>query len=299
MAEAIGANRRTAERLRDIILVHFDLEETQEDRFKRFRIPGAIASSFTQANVAEIAALQSAANAARRAGSVQAGLLDSLLGKVQAGLKREVKSRMAPDLDPLVRLQRHYVPAGPSLDHEPEAVAQIQGAMMAGQCLEFEYRPDGAAEAKWRRVVPVGLIHGPATYLVGKFPARDLPPVPFRLDRMCDVRISNEPGCAAEDWDLDAWMGQSFGIWREDGHDVILRVGGAAVERARNWRFHRDQRAEHDGEELVISFHSGGLREIAEHLFTWGGDVRIEAPEELRVIMRDRLIAGERSLLQT
>lgn len=35
--------------------------------------------------------------------------------------------------------------------------------------------------------------------------------------------------------------------------------------------------------------YSGGLREIAEHLFTWGGEVRIDGPEELRTMMRDRL----------
>ena len=38
-----------------------------------------------------------------------------------------------------------------------------------------------------------------------------------------------------------------------------------------------------------MRFYSGGLREIAEHLFTWGGEVRIEGPEELRKVMRDRL----------
>lgn len=289
MAEAIGANRRTAERLRDLILVHFDLEESLDDRHKRFRIPGAIPSAFTQPNVAEIAALQSLADTARKAGSAQAPLLESLAAKVQAGLRREVKSRMAPDLDPLVRLQRHHVPAGPMIEHAPETVAQVQGAMMAGMCLEFDYLADGASEAKWRRVIPLGLIHGPATYLIGKIPRRDLEPVPYRLDRMSAVRVSNQPGAAGEDWDLDAWMHASFGIWREEGHEIVLRVAAESAERARRWRFHPQQVIEQDGEELVVRFFSGGLREIAEHLFTWGGAVRIEAPEELRAVMRERL----------
>ena len=46
---------------------------------------------------------------------------------------------------------------------------------------------------------------------------------------------------------------------------------------------------EQDGEELVVWFFSGGLREIAEHLFTWGGAVMIEAPKELREMMQERL----------
>lgn len=289
MAATIGANRRTAERLRDLILVHFELEESVDDRHKRFRIPGTLPSAFTQPNVAEIAALQSLADTARKAGSAQAALLESLAAKVQAGLRREVKSRMAPDLEPLVRLQRHHVPAGPMIAHAPETVAQVQGAMMAGMCLEFDYVADGASEPKWRRVVPLGLIHGPATYLIGKIPGRDLEPVPYRLDRMSEVRVSNQPGAADDDWDLDAWMGESFGIWREEGHQIVLRVAAESADRARGWRFHPRQVIEQDGEELVVRFFSGGLREIAEHLFTWGGQVRIDGPEELRAMMRERI----------
>lgn len=296
MAELIGVNRRTAERLRDLILVHFDLEESTDDRHKRFRIPGALPSPFNQPNVAEIAALQSLMASAQRTGSAQAPLLASLLGKVQAGLKREVKSRMAPDLDPLVRLQRHHIPAGPLIEHSPETVAQIQGAMMAGVCLEFDYIAEGATEAKWRRVIPFGLIHGPVTYLIGKIPGRDLDPVPFRIDRMIAVRPSEEFGTPGDSWDFDEWMSRSFGIWREDGRDIVLRVAPEMAERARCWRFHPHQKIKEDGEELVVRFHSGGLREIAEHVFTWGGAVKIEAPDELREVMQARLDAAQAAL---
>ncbi len=293
MAGAIGANRRTAERLRDIVQLHFDLEERQDDRHKRFRIPGALSSPFTQPNAVEIAALQSALRTAQAEGSGRAAALESLAGKVQAGLRREVKSRMAPDLEPLVALQRQQVQPGPLLPSDPEALAQVQGAMMAGQCLEFDYRREGAEEPRWRRVVPVGLIHGPVTYLIGQMPGRDVDPAPYRLDRMSDVRLSDETGSAGEDWDLDAWMRQSFGIWREDAHDIVLRADADAAPRARAWRFHPDQRIEDDGNgELVIRFRSGGLREIADHLFTWGGTIRIEAPPELRAVMRERLDDG-------
>lgn len=296
MAEAIAANRRTAERMRDLVLVHFDLEESVDDRHKRFRIPGALPSAFTQPTIAEIAALQSLADAARRTGSAQAPVLDSLAGKVQASLRREVKSRMAPDLDPLVRLQRYHVPAGPVIEHAPETVAQVQGAMMAGMCIEFDYLADGATEPKWRRVTPLGLIHGATTYLIGKIPGRDLGPVPYRLDRISEARISNQPGAADEAWDLDQWMSESFGIWREEGQDIVLRVAPESTKRARHWRFHPQQVVEQDGDELVVRFFSGGLREIAEHLFTWGGTVRIEAPEELREVMRERLVRAAQAV---
>ena len=62
------------------------------------------------------------------------------------------------------------------------------------------------------------------------------------------------------------------------------------MPRARAWRFHPAQEFEADGDELLVRFRAGGLREIAEHLFTWAGDVRIEAPEELRDVMRERVL---------
>lgn len=296
MAEAIGSDRRTAERLRDVIRLHFELEEELVDRRKRFRIRGTLRRVYTRPNAAELAALQAAADGARRAGATHAPLLETLGAKVRAALDDREKRRLDPDLEPLARLQRQFVPAGPLATGDPAALAQVQGAIMAGQCLEFDYLREGWEEPRWRRVIPMGLIHGPVTYLIGKMPGRDQPPVPYRLDRMSDARIGNEPGCPADDWDLDAWMAGSFGIWREEGHDVVLRVSPVAMARGQAWRFHPGQVVEQDGDELVVRFHAGGLREIADHLFTWGGEVRIEGPEELRAVMRERLAAAAGSV---
>jgi predicted DNA-binding transcriptional regulator YafY len=44
----------------------------------------------------------------------------------------------------------------------------------------------------------------------------------------------------------------------------------------------------------IVRFHAGGLREMAWHLFTWGGAVRIIAPEELKETMNS-LAANIRS----
>ena len=293
MATAIHADRRTAERLRDVIRLHFDLdEETGADRRKRFRIRDSLRRHYTRPNAAELGALQVAADEARRIGSAQVPALDSLLAKIAASFDTRERSRLEPDLDALVGLQRVFVPAGPAIAHDPAALVQVQSAIMAGQCLEFDYLRDGAETPAWRRIVVVGLIHGPVTYVIGQIPDRPMEPAPYRLDRMRDVRLGNEVGVPAEDWDLDAWMAKGFGIWREDGHDIVLRGDADAAPRARAWRFHPDQVLEDDGEELLIRFHSGGLREIADHLFSWGGTISIEAPEKLREVMRERLDDG-------
>lgn len=297
MAVALGVDRRTAERLRNVIREHFNLDEQIDDeRRKRFRIREGVRRTWQRPLPSEVAALRAEALARRQEGAPQALQLEALLGKISLWLDDRERTRMAPDLEALVRLQRARVTAGPHVVADPQVLATVQQAILSGCCLEFEYMRDGASEAAWRRVVPFGIVHGPVTYLVGKLPEREEKPVFFRLDRMNEVRVSNTLGCAPEDWDLDGWMAESFGIWHDVPHEIVLRVAPASVERARAWRFHPAQIIEADGDELVVRFQTGGLRELAEHLFTWGGDVRIEAPDALRATMRERLDAAEHAL---
>lgn len=292
MAAELGVTRRTAERMRDVIAANFDLDEQLDDRTKRFRITGSLRRVYTRPTAAEVAALQAEADARRLESAPRAAVLDSLLHKVKGALDDREKRRLDPDLDALVRLQRTRVPAGPAVTADPQALAQVQQAILTGQCLEFDYQADGAPAPAWRRIAVYGLVHGPVTYVVGKMPTHDKPPAPYRLDRMTGVRLSNTPGCPPDDWDLDAWQRGSFGIWREDDHDVVLRVLAPGVARAKAWRFHPAQSVTDDGEDLLIRFRTGGLREIAEHVFTWGGEVVIDGPDALRAVMRERLAAA-------
>ena len=290
MAQALDVNRRTAERLRDVILLHFDLEDVAEGRTKRFRIREGLRRVYARPSAAELAALQAEVEARTREGAPQAPLLAGLLSKVRGALDTLEKARLEPDIDALARLQRTRVPAGPGVEATHAVMLAVQRAIVLGVAIAFDYVPEGASIAKARRVVPYGLIHGPVSYLVGKMVDRDLPPVHYRLDRISNPALGNEPHEVPADWDLDAWMAQSFGIWREDDHDIVLRVLPAAVAKARAWRFHPAQVVEQDGDDLLVKFRAGGLREIAEHLFSWGGDVRIEAPEDLRRVMRERVL---------
>lgn len=296
IAVALAINRRTAERLRDALRDEFDVEERMDDRAKRFFIRDRLGRAYTRPTAEEVAALEMEVATRRAEGAVHATHLSGLLSKVKSALDDREKRRLAPDLDALVRLQRSRIMAGPLLDASPEAVGVIQGAILSGHCVEFDYSSDGAQVPAWRMVVPYGLLHGPTTYLIGKMPDRDQEPVFFRVDRMTRTRITDRIACAPDEWDLDAWLARSFGIWREDHHDITLRVLPGAVVRARQWRFHPGQTFEQEGDELLVRFRAGGLREIAEHLFTWGGDIRIEQPDELRAVMRERVLLALGSL---
>ncbi|PZU16923.1 MAG: hypothetical protein DI591_05340 [Citromicrobium sp.] len=97
MAAELDVNRRTAERLRDVIRETFDLEDVVDDRRKRFRIPDGLRRIYTRPNAAEIAALQTEVTTLKRKGAAHAPQLESLLGKVKAAFDDREKRRLDPE----------------------------------------------------------------------------------------------------------------------------------------------------------------------------------------------------------
>ena len=297
MAVEIGQKRRSAERLRDIIALHFEIDTREDGRKKRFRIRDSLRRHYTRPNAQELAALQSEADAALRGGSPRAALLDPLLIKLRASLDDAEKHRIDPDFSELARLQRTLVAPGPFAPVAEDTLTTVIQAIMAGQCLEFKYHSQTMDEPQWRRIAPCGLLHASVSYLVGTFPDHELEPVPYRLDRMSNVEVSDVPNNLPESFNLDAWLARSFGIWRGASHEISLRIYAASAPRALGWRFHPHQNVEvlSDGS-VRITFSCGGLRELADHLFTWAGELEIEGPNALKIIMAERLEAARMTM---
>jgi predicted DNA-binding transcriptional regulator YafY len=158
-----------------------------------------------------------------------------------------------------------------------------------GRRLCFSYRAEGAEAPTSREVVPYGLLYGHRVYLVAAFPWEQAP-VNYRLDRMSNVRVTEETGVRPRDFNLDAYAARSFGVFQEEPHDVVLRFSAAVADEVAAFQFHPTQMLtrEPDGSTLV-RFRAGGLREVAWHLFTWGEAVRIVEPDKLKLIMSEWL----------
>ena len=111
--------------------------------------------------------------------------------------------------------------------------------------------------------------------------------------------VHAEEGVASPpaDFDLQAFASQSFGIYQDEIEDVTLRVSPEGAAEARAWRWHPTQSLEDqpDGG-VVVRFRASGMRELAWHLFTWGEQVTIVAPERLKAAMRTELEAARRAL---
>lgn len=300
MAGESGVGRRTAERMRDAVLALFpQAEEVSDPPTKRWRIRGGL-SAFEQApTTEELVELSKAAQGLRATGEPgRAAALEGLERKLKSAMRSTTLNRLAPDLEALVRAETIAVQAGPRPSADEAVLTEIRQAILAGQPLGFIYSRPGA-EARRRSVAPCGVMFGRANYLVAA--DRESGRVQtFRLDRMTAVKAEAGVAAPPEDFDLQAFASQSFGIYQDEIEDVVLQVTPSGAAEARAWRWHPTQAVEpqEDGG-VVVRFRASGMRELAWHLFTWGDRVRIVAPERLKTVMAGELATAQRALERT
>ncbi|MBX9803024.1 MAG: WYL domain-containing protein [Caulobacteraceae bacterium] len=297
MAQECGVGRRTAERMRDAVLALYPAaEEVSDPPSKRWRIRGGL-SAFEQApTTEELVELTRAAQGLRATGEPgRAAALEGLERKLKSAMRSTTLNRLAPDLEALVRAETIAVQAGPRPSADEAVLAEIRQAILAGRPLGFLYSRPGV-EARRRTVAPCGVMFGRANYLVAA--DRDSGRIQtFRLDRMSGVRAEDGVAAPPADFDLQAFASQSFGIYQDEIEDVVLRVTPGGAAEARAWRWHPTQTVEDRADGGVeVRFRASGMRELAWHLFSWGDQVEIVAPDRLKAMMREALEAAQAAL---
>ncbi len=297
MARDMRVARRTAERMRDAVLMLFpQVEEVSDPPSKRWRIRGGL-SAFEQAPTAtEMLELAKAASALRAAGEpARAAALEALERKLKAAMRSTTLNRMAPDLEALVRAETIAVQAGPRPSADEGLLTAIRGAVLAQQPLGFTYSRPGA-EPRRRTVAPCGVMFGRANYLVAA--DRETGRIQtFRLDRMTHVAPQDGVAVPPADFDLGVFASQSFGIYQDEIEDVVLRIAPEGAAEAKSWRWHPTQSFEDQADgAVIVRFRASGMRELAWHLFTWGEQAMILAPERLKAVMAGELAAAGRAL---
>jgi predicted DNA-binding transcriptional regulator YafY len=283
MAQASGAGRRTAERMRDALSALFpQMEEVAEGAIKRWRIPGGLDAMFQTPTAEELLELNKAASSLHGAGAEpRARILENLERKVRAAMRSSVLRRMAPDLEALVRAETIAVQAGPRPFEDEALIVTLRQALMAMKAIRFRYM-GGSRPGAVRTVAPFGLMFGRANYLVAAEHGAD-EPRNWRLDRIRDLTLLETAAAPPADFSLTDYANRSFGIYQDEPQDVVLRVTPAGAEDALGWRFHPTQIVEPqpDGS-VIVRFRASGMLELSWHLFTWGDKVEVLEPASLK-----------------
>jgi predicted DNA-binding transcriptional regulator YafY len=119
----------------------------------------------------------------------------------------------------------------------------------------------------------------------------------FALTGFARIELSDEVFERPLEFDLQAYLSRSFGVFQEEVHDVVWRFTPEAASEARQFLFHptQEMQDEPDGS-LTVRFRAGGMLEMCWHLFRWGDQVEVLEPEGLQKMYRRLLGATPRSL---
>ena len=295
MAERLGVGRRTAERMRDAVRDIFpQMEEVDDPPTRRFRIPAGLDGLFQAPTAEELAALSAAAEVfAQQGASARAGALKSLEQKVRSATRAGARRRLAPDLEALLQAETIAVQAGPRPFEDEAVLSAVREGLLSMRTLRFRYE-GGSQPGRMREVTPFGLLFGRSNYLVAD---EGQGPRNWRLDRIHDVAVTDRPAARPEGFSLQDYADESFGIFHDDTHDVVLRATPAGAEDALRWRFHANQTVEPQADgSVTVRFRASGMRELAWHLFTWGDRIEVLAPDVLKSTLAEEIETARRGL---
>lgn len=122
----------------------------------------------------------------------------------------------------------------------------------------------------------------PATYVLAYDRLRHAQRT-FKLERIQSARLLDEEYTIPEDFDPYAWLDASWGIMAEDPVEVRLRFSPVVERRVRESVWHHSQILTDlpDGG-CLLSLSVGGIREIKNWVMSWGAEVEVLDPPELR-----------------
>lgn len=119
---------------------------------------------------------------------------------------------------------------------------------------------------------------------------------PFRIDRVLEARLLTATFTVPDDFDIDAIVSGSWGIWQALGQDdVVLRFDRAIAERAREALWHRGASiTEREDGDLEASIAVASEVEMRSWVMGWGGSVEVLGPPSLREHVADAHRRGAR-----
>ena len=285
-----GVSRRTAERMRDMIVDRFiQAEEVNgDDRRKRWRIPQGTLKDMFQFTADELSTLSLAEESLRKANLTgQADALSKVIVKIKGAMKQELFRRIEPDTEALLEAQGFAKRPGPKLKINPEFMDTIKEAILSFKKLEIQYH--NADKVVVRQIVaPYGILYGNKHYLVAFSDyAKDFRYYP--LHKLTAVKLLDTYFERDEKFNLNDFTKNCFGVFQEEPFDVEWLFDKEVAEDASGYIFHPNQKMKFNPDgTLTVKFRAGGALEMDWHLYTWGNHVKVIQPKKWNKIIKRR-----------
>jgi predicted DNA-binding transcriptional regulator YafY len=289
VTERFSVSKRTAQRMLRALESQFaDTRITIGDEGrKRWHLPPGALRDLMSLSPEELAALDIAVETLKRSGlAVEAAGLLGLREKILALVPRSKAARLETDHEALLEAQGLAARPGPRQRVDRKIAAAIAEAVKACRILEVEYQSRGEPALRTRRLAPYGLLTGLRQYLAARSDGARTGPVRlYVVEKIRAAKVSEDAFERDPAFNLQAFANRAFGVFQneEEFGEVVWRFSPRAAAHARGFEFHPAQVIEDqpDGS-VIVRFSAAGHLEMAWHLYAWGHDVEVLAPERLR-----------------
>ncbi len=276
--------RRTAERMRDAVgRVFPQMQEVETgERTKRWKLPSRTLNSLVGFSAQELVGLDNAVALFRRENrQEQAHDIGAVAAKLKALQSSGNMRRVEPDYEALLEAEGLAMRPGPRPRINSQIVGELRKALLSCTRTRIHLRYRTSGKRGYQTVCPYGFLYGNRHYLVADTEHPETGT--FRLFSLSDIeKVSprNSSFARREDFSLQTYAQNSFGVFQEEPFDVVWRFSPKAAEDAAEYLFHPGQKLEKqkDGS-LIVRFRAGGRREMDWHLYTWGNEVEVLKPE--------------------
>ena len=214
--------------------------------------------------------------------------LDELFRKVRSALPRE-------SLSYLKRIeQTFHIGFKPFKDYSrfKEIIKQINEAVLKLRVIEMRYYSMYSKRETTRKVDPykVWFFNG-TLYLIGWCHVHDEIRM-FVLDRIRLLHLTDERFIPPDDFDLDEYMKDSFGVIHTDKEKVVIKFTPSLERYLKENIWHPSQvfKKDKDGS-LLLSMEVGGLQEVMSWVMGFGRHAEVLGPEHLRQAVAEELAA--------
>lgn len=133
------------------------------------------------------------------------------------------------------------------------------------------------------------VLYRDALYLLGPS-SRHRHPVYLAVDRVVSVERTGERFACPGDFDPARFTAGVFGIWRGPETNVTLRLTGRAAEQIPERMVHPSQTfTTLRGGAILMQLEPRGWQELAWWILSFGGDIEVIEPKDLRDYVRDQV----------
>ena len=298
-------SRRTAERMRDVIMDIFPgdaiREMTGDDRIKRWSLETSRRNSIgiedlINFDADELSTIEAAAKVMEAQGLEDAAKsLRETRTKVQALMQPDRLRRLEPDIEAFTEAEGLALRPGPKQVIDDKIMATLRDAILMNRKVTLHYRSRSSGLESWQPVCPYGFLYGNRHYLVAYNENEQALGIrTFVLSNIKKVEIRDEPFEKPDGFSLQDYASRMFGVFEEEPFDVELRFSPDVAEDVHQFNFHPTQTMEDEPDgSVLVRFHAGGALEMVWHLFTWGDNVEILGPQKLSDLMDECCGWGE------